>query len=139
MNNGYLVLLHEDLGPRLDPLLHELIGGGHRLRIEDQDDQGAAPFTVGAGLRLFGDAGILNTRTVRAVVERSIVDADDVYRIDLVGLEYLALMSWAVVLQATQSFRALGGTLTIHARGSTRRLLVRATVVECDRTNLELV
>lgn len=133
-----LVLRGEDLNPRLDHLLRELISGGHHLQIESQNGQGPASFAVGDGLRLYGDAGILNTRTVRAVVERSIQDAAEAFELDLDGLDYLALMSWAVILQATREFRRQGGILRVHARGGTGRLLAMPTVVESDRTNLEL-
>ena len=133
-----LVLLQEDLRPGADVALRELIRQGHRLQIEGQDGQGPASFAVGAGLRLYGDAGILNARTVRAVIARSIELADDDFQLDLDGLDHLALMSWAVVLQASQGFRTRGGILRVHARGGTRRLLALPTVVESDRTNLEL-
>lgn len=133
-----LVLLQEDLGPRLDHLLRELIRDGLYLRIESQNGQGPASFLVNGGLRLYGDAGILNTRTVRAVLDRSIEGAGDDFQLDLDGLDYLALMSWAAVLQATQDFRNQGGVLHVHARRSTRRLLAMSTVLESDRTNLRI-
>jgi hypothetical protein len=133
-----LVLLQEDLGPRLDHLLRELIRDGLHLRIESQNGQGPAPFLVDGGLRLYGDAGILNTRTVRAVLERSIEGAGDDFQLDLDGLDYLALMTWAAVLQVTQHFRDQGGLLRVHARRRTRRLLAMSTALESDRTNLQI-
>jgi hypothetical protein len=133
-----LVLLHEDVSPQLDRPVRELIRDGHRLQIESQSGRGPASFAVGDGLRLYGDGGILNSRTVRAVLERSIRDADHDFQLDLDGLDYLALMSWAVVLQATQNFRARGGTLHVHARRSTRRLLAMSTAIEAHRTNLDV-
>jgi len=133
-----LVLLQEDLSPRLDHLLRELIRGGQHLLIESQNGQGPASFVVDGGLRLYGDAGILNTRTVRAVLERSIEGAGDDFQLDLDGLDYLALMSWAAVLQVTQGFRNQGGILRVHARRSTRRLLAMFTALESDRTNLQI-
>ena len=90
------------------------------------------------GLRLYGDAGILNTRTVRAVLECSIGGAGDDFQLDLEGLDYLALMTWAAVLQVTQDFRNQGGVLRVHARRRTRRLLAMSTVLESDRTNLQI-
>jgi hypothetical protein len=134
----FLVLLQQDLSPRLEHLLRELVSGGQRLLIEAQNGRGPATFAVGGGIRLYGDAGILNTRTVRAVVGCSIEDASDAFQVDLDGLDYLALMSWAAVLQATQDFRTRGGILRVHARGSTRRLLAMPTAIESDRTNLEI-
>ena len=133
-----LVLLEEDLSPQLDDLLRELLSGGHHLQIEHHDGHGPASFAVGDGLRLYGDASASNTRTIRAVLGRSIQGADHDFQLDLSGLDYLALMSWAAVLQSTQSFRNQGGMLRVHARGSIRRLLAMPTVVESDRTNLEL-
>src|SRR4051812_22126088 len=133
-----LVLLREDVSPRADHPLRELIRQGHRLQIESQNGQGPASFALGDGLRLYGDAGILNARTVRAVIERSIEDADEDFQLDLDGLDHLALMTWALVLQASQEFRTRGGILRVHARGGTRRLLALPTVVESNRANLEL-
>jgi hypothetical protein len=134
----HLVLLQEDLDLRLEHLVRELIRSGYSLLIEGQDAWDPASFTRGDGLRLCGDAGVLNSRAVREVVDRSIQDADDVFELDLERLDHLALMSWAAVLQATQGFRSSGGILRVHARGGTRRLLAMPTVVECDRRNLEL-
>jgi len=133
-----LVLLQEDLSSRLDHLLRELIRDGHHLQIESQNGQGPASFLVEGGLRLYGDAGIFNTRTVRAVLERSIEGADDDFQLDLDGLDYLALMTWAAVLQVTQDFRTHGGVLRVHARRRTRRLLAMSTALASDRTNLEI-
>jgi hypothetical protein len=135
---NHLVLLREDLDLQLEHLVRELIRTGHSLLIEGQDAWDPAPFSLGDGLRLCGDAGVLNSRTVREVVEHSIRDADHVFQLDLERLDHLALMSWAAVLQVTQGFRSSGGILRVHARGGTRRLLAMPTVVECDRRNLEL-
>ena len=134
------MLLQEDLSPRLDHLLRELIRDGLHLLIESQNGRGPAAFLVDGGLRLYGDAGILNTRTVRAVLERSIegAGAGDDFQLDLDGLDYLALMTWAAVLQGTQDFRHQGGVLRVHARRRTRRLLAMSTVLESDRTNLQI-
>jgi hypothetical protein len=134
----HLVLLQEDLDLQLEHLVLELIRAGHSLLIEGQDSWDPASFTLGDGLRLCGDAGVLNSRTVREVVGCSIRNADDVFELDLGRLDHLALLSWAAVLQATQGFRSSGGVLRVHARGGTRRLLAMPTVIECDRRNLEL-
>jgi len=133
-----LVLLQEDLSPRVEDLLRELISDGERLLIESESARGPATFTVGDGLRLYGDAGILNTRTVRAVLERTIGGAGDDFQLDLEGLDYLALMTWAAVLQVTQDFRNHGGVLRVHARRRTRRLLAMSTALESNRTNLQI-
>ena len=132
------MLLQEDLSPRLDHHLRELFRDGLHLRIESQNGQGPASFLVDGGLRLYGDAGILNTRTVRAVLECSIGGAGDDFQLDLEGLDYLALMTWAAVLQVTQDFWNQGGVLRVHARRRTRRLLAMSTVLESDRTNLQI-
>jgi len=134
----HLVLLREDLDLRLEHLVREMIRAGHSVLIEGQDSGDQASFTLGDGLRLCGDAGVLNSRTVREVVERSIRDADDVFQLDLERLHHLALLSWAAVLQTTQGFRDGGGVLRVHARGGTRRLLAMPTVIGSDRRNLEL-
>jgi hypothetical protein len=133
-----LVLLREDLDPQLERRVRELVGTGHALLVEGQGLRDPAPFAVGRGLRLCGDAGVLNSRTVREVVELAIPEAGDAFQLDLDRLDHLALMSWAAVLRATQGFRSSGGVLRVRARGSTRRLLALRTAVEGDRRNLEL-
>ncbi len=90
----HLVLLQEDLDLRLEHLVWELIRAGHSLLIEGQDSGDPASFTLGDGLRLCGDAGVLNSRTVREVVGSSIRDGGDVFQLDLERLDHLALMSW---------------------------------------------
>jgi hypothetical protein len=134
----HLVLLQEDLSPRLDHLLRELIGNGRHLTIDSANGRGPASFAVGDGVRLYGDGGILNAGTVLPVVEASVGEAGDVFDLDLAGLESFALLSWVAVLRATQDFRARKGVLRVHARGSTRRLVEMATAIEVNRTNLEI-
>lgn len=133
-----LVLLREDLSPRLEDLVHGLIDQGHRLLIKSAGARAQASFTVGDGLRLRGDAGVLNARTLRVVIENSIGEADGSFDLDLDGLDHLGLLGWTATLHATQEFRRRGGVLHVHARGRTRRLVDTPTAIESDRTNLEI-
>lgn len=135
-----LVLLREDLSPRLEDLVRDLIDQGHRLLVDGAGARVPASFTVGEGLRLRGDAGVLNARTLRVVIEHSVSEADGSFDLDLDlgGLDHLGLLSWAAALHATQEFRSRGGVLRVHARGRTRRLVDKPTAIESDRTNLEI-
>jgi hypothetical protein len=133
-----VVLLREDLDTRLDHLVRDLIAHGHHLLIESEGGHGPAGFATGDGLRVYGDAGVLNARTLRVVVEDSISEADGSFHLDLDGLDHLGLLSWAAALHATQEFRSRGGVLHVHARGRTRRLVEKPTAIESDRTNLEI-
>lgn len=138
---GGLVLMREDLVPELAARLRELIECGHALVLDPRGRRGGPPvdLPVRDGLRLYGDAGLFAARTVLAVVQASIRDADGTFSVDLRGLDYLALASWAAILQGTQDFRRRGGLLRVDAGERYRRLLDMTTTVGADRINLELV
>ena len=69
---------------------------------------------------------------------QSLPRTGSVFYLDLRGLDYLALASWAAILRGTHEFRNKGAHLRVDAGERNKRLL-EMTTLESDRTNLELV
>ncbi|HSK59131.1 MAG TPA: hypothetical protein VK935_08775 [Actinomycetospora sp.] len=136
-----LVLLHQDLTPQLTRRLRELTNAGYPLILDRENGHGPPPFALGAGLRLYGEGGLFMARTVLAVIQQSILDADadGEFSLDLRGLDYIALASWAAIIHGTQAFRDRGGIVRVHTAGSYRRLREMTTRADADRAHLEFV
>ncbi|NMO89475.1 hypothetical protein [Actinomycetospora sp. TBRC 11914] len=113
-----LVLVREDLSPRLRRVAHELVANGHAL-VVDERDAPPVSWAVGHGLRLGGYAGALNSSTVRAVVAAAIDDGCAVFRLDVERLG-LFLAGWVAITAATHVFRHGGGVLQVQAGHQTR-------------------
>lgn len=138
---GGLVLLREDVASELTARLRGLIDAGHPLVLDSQNGRGRPPSGDGEsdGLRLYGDGGLFTARTVLAVIQLAIRDSCGAFYVDLRGLDYLALATWAVILRGTQEFRSQGGLLRVDAGERYKRMLETTTIVESDHTNVELV